>query len=184
MQLLRKTMIVLVAASVAIASCSKEKGVAPVDDNEAITTATLQLTNAGSATDVVTATVENLNTSAVFTNATLRLKPNTTYNAKVLLFDKTKTPTLDVSAEVSNERNEHLFIYTPASTLKLTVTITDRDTNPAPGPYPVGLTSTFVTGVASTGKLQLVLKHQPNAKNGTPTPGTTDLDTSFDVVIQ
>ena len=177
-------MFVLVAASVTIASCSKVSDVAPTDDNEAITTATLQLTNASSATDIVTATVENLNTSAVFTNATLRLKPNTTYNAKVLLFDKTKTPVTDVSAEIVKEVNEHLFIYTPASTLKLTVTITDKDTNPAPGPYPVGLSSTFVTGAASTGKLQVVLRHQPNAKNGTATPGTTDLDTNFDVIIQ
>ncbi len=184
MNLTKQSLLLLLPALLLLNGCNKEKDVAPTDDNEAITTATLQLTNAASATEVITATVENLNTTADFSKATLTLKPNTTYNARVLLSDKTKTPALNVSAEVKDEANEHLFIFTPTTGLNLTVTITDRDTNPAPGPFSVGLESRMVTGAASTGKLRLVLKHQPNTKNGTPTPGTTDLDTNFDVVVR
>jgi hypothetical protein len=184
MNLAKQSLLFLLPTLLLLNGCNKEQDVAPTDDNEAITTAMLQLTNAASTTEVISATVENLNTNADFSKATLTLKPNTTYNARVLLSDKTKSPTLDVSAQVKGEANEHLFIFTPATGLNLTVTITDRDTNPAPGPFPVGLESQMKTGAASTGKLRLVLKHQPNTKNGTTTPGTTDLDTNFDVVIK
>jgi hypothetical protein len=66
----------------------------------------------------------------------------------------------------------------------MTVTPNDRDTNPAPGPYPIGLTTDVTTGAASSGKLNVVLRHQPNVKNGTATPGTSDLDVTFDVMVK
>lgn len=147
-----QVLLLLLPALLLLNGC-KEKEVAPTDDNEAITTATLSLTNAAIATEVITATVENLNTTANFSKATLTLKPNTTYNARVLLTDKTKTPALDVSAEIKKEANEHLFIFTPVAGLNLTVTITDKDTNPAPGPFSVGLESQMMTTGVSSGKL-------------------------------
>ncbi|MDB5242516.1 MAG: hypothetical protein JWP57_3141, partial [Spirosoma sp.] len=103
------------------------------------------------------------------------------------LLNKTKTPPIDATDEIKEKANEHLFVYTytaasgPATSL--VVTITDQDTNPAPGPYPLGLMTDIKTGASGTGKLNLILRHQPNAKNGTPTPGTTDLDINFGVVI-
>ena len=166
-------------------ACKKdEQNVAPTDDNEAITTATLTLTNKASAADVVTATIENLNTTADFSKATLTLKANTTYSGVVSLLDKTKTPTLDATTEIKEKANEHLFVYTPTPSTLLTITLTDKDTNPAPGPYPIGLTTDIKTGAAGSGKLKVVLRHQPNAKNGTATPGTSDLDTEFTVVVK
>ncbi len=111
------------------------------------------------------------------------MKANTTYAAQILLSDKSKTPATDVTAEIKDRQNIHLFVYTPTTGLNLTVTITDKDTNPAPGPYPVGLQANMVTGAASTGKLNVVLRHQPNTKDGTAAPGSTDLDTNFGVVI-
>lgn len=168
-----------------IAGCSKdEQNVTPTDDNEAITTATLTLTNKASPTESVTATVENLNTTADFSKAALNLKANTTYTGAITLLDKTKTPTLDATQEIREKLNEHLFVYTPTPANLLTITLTDKDTNPAPGPYPVGLTIELKTGAAGTGKLNVVLRHQPGSKNGTATPGTSDLDTNFTVVVQ
>ncbi len=161
-----------------------EENVAPTDDNEAITTATLTLTNKATPGDVVTATIDNLNTTADTSKASLNLKANTVYTGVLTLLDKTKTPTLDVSAEVKGEANEHLFVYTPTPANLLTITVTDKDTNPAPGPYPLGLTTDILTGNAGSGKLRLVLRHQPNVKNGTTTPGTSDLDTDFTVVVK
>ena len=179
-QLIRLACVVLMAGA-----CKKEEqNVAPTDDNEAITTATLTLTSKATPGEVVTATIDNLNTTADFSKATLNLKANTTYTGVVTLLDKTKTPTLDVSAGVKAEANEHLFIYTPTPANLLTITLTDRDTNPTPGPYPLGLTTDIQTGVAGSGKLKVVLRHQPNTKNGTPTPGTSDLDTEFTVVVK
>ncbi len=69
-----------------------------------------------------------------------------------------------------------------ATVLHLTVALTDRDTN-SPS-YPIGLSSTFTTGAASNGWLRLVLRHQPNGKDGTYAPGSTDLDVGYTVKIQ
>ncbi|MBC8156127.1 MAG: hypothetical protein H7Z72_24835 [Bacteroidetes bacterium] len=185
MQHLKKPLLYLAFTACLFTACdTNEQDVAPTDDNEAITTATLQLTNKTNTAEVVTATVDNLTTTPNFSNAVLTLRPNTAYSARILLSDKTKTPTVDVSADIKDEQNEHLFIYTPATGLNLTAVITDKDTNPAPGPYPLGLTADMTTGASSAGKLNVVLRHQPNAKNGTATPGTVDLDTSFDVIIR
>lgn len=189
MQSIRRGLWTVLAISLLAGACKKdEDNPAPTDDNEAITTATLTLTSQTTPVQTLTATVENLNTTADVSRAALTLRANTTYTGAVTLLDKTKTPTLDVSAEVKSEANEHLFIYTftPAtgSPASMTVTATDIDTNPAPGPYPIGLTTQIRTGAAGTGKLKVVLKHQPNTKNGTAQPGTTDLDTDFSVTIQ
>ncbi len=145
--------------------------------------------------------------------ADLTLKPNATYTAKLVLLDKTQSPVFVVSDEIKERGNYHLFFYQPLPTsqplvipnnypanqddiypdpiptpvpagspLNLTVTITDRDTNTQQ--YPIGLETKFVTGAAGSGWIRIVLRHQPNTKNGTYAPGSTDLDVGFNVTIQ
>jgi hypothetical protein len=191
MQPVQKTsLLFLLAIGLLAGACNKdEQNVDPTDDNEAITTATLSLTNTASTTDVITATVESLNSTPNYTGATLNLKANTTYTGSVTLLDKTKTPTVDATQEIREKLNEHLFVYTytpsGTTTSALSVTLTDRDSNPSPGPYPVGLTTRMQTGTtAGSGSLRVELRHQPNSKDGTRQPGSTDLDTSFPVVIK
>jgi hypothetical protein len=65
--------------------------------------------------------------------------------------------------------------------LNLVVTRTDEDTNNPP--LQIGLQDKYVTGTASLGILRVVLRHQPNAKNGTYDPGSTDLDVTYAVTI-
>jgi hypothetical protein len=206
-------------ATLGLASCNKdEEVVSPSVENEAVTTMTLTVTNAASATDTQTATWEQLldaqgnpvSTGPNVSQANLTLKPNTTYNVTVGLFDKTQTPTFDVGAEIKERANIHSFFFQPLPTtqplvipaptgadtyplpiptpvptgnpLNLKVNRTDLDTNATP--LPLGITNTFVTGAASTGYLQVVLRHQPNSKNGTYAPGSTDFDAGFTVKIQ
>ncbi|MFD2570373.1 hypothetical protein ACFSUS_06990 [Spirosoma soli] len=189
MSLFKKTLLLFVPVVLLVGACNTdEENVAPTDSNEAITTATLSLTNTATPTEVVTATIDNLTTQIDTSKYVLRLRANTTYSGAVTLLDKTKTPTLNVSAEVKEEGNEHLFVYTftPAagSPASMTITATDKDTNPAPGPYPIGLTTQIRTGAVGSGKLNVVLRHQPDVKNGTAQPGSSDLDTDFKVLIQ
>lgn len=72
---------------------------------------------------------------------------------------------------------------TPASLF--TTTILDKDNNG----LPVGLSSSVVTSAsAGTGKLNLLLKHQPElngvkVKTGQEAGGSTDIDLLFDVEI-
>lgn len=183
--ILKKSWLLLLSFGLLLNGCNKEEqSVAPTIDNESITTATLQLTNKANSVDVVTATVDKLNATADFSKATLNLKANTTYSGVILLSDNSQTPTTDVTAEIKDRQNIHLLIYTPAPAALLTVTLTDKDTNPSPGPYPVGLTYEVKTTAASLGTLNVVLRHQPNSKNGTATPGSTDLNTTFPVVVK
>ncbi|GAB2568052.1 hypothetical protein [Spirosoma areae] len=185
MRFLKQQILWLTGLSLLAGSCKKEEqNVAPTDDNETITTATLTLTNKAAPTEIVTASIENLNTTANFSKAVLNVKANATYTGVLTLLDKTKTPVLDVSEAVKGEANEHLVVYTPTPANLLTVTSTDQDTNPAPGPYPLGLTTEWKTGPAGSGNLKVVLRHQPNVKNGKPAPGTSDLDTDFTVVVR
>lgn len=145
--------------------------------------------------------------------ANLTLQANATYSAKIVMLDKTQNPVFVVSDEIKERANYHLFFYQPLPTnqplvipnnyptnpddlypdpiptpvpagdpLNLTVTITDHDTNSQA--YPVGLESNFATGAAGSGWLRIVLRHQPNSKNGTYAPGSTDMDVGFNVTIQ
>jgi hypothetical protein len=68
-----------------------------------------------------------------------------------------------------------------ATALNLVVNRTDLDNNTPP--MQIGLEDNFVTGAASSGTLRVVLRHQPNAKNGTYDPGSTDLDVTYAVTV-
>ncbi|QJW90034.1 hypothetical protein HNV11_11945 [Spirosoma taeanense] len=187
MSFFQKTLIWILPVTLMAGACKHdEQNVAPTDDNEAITTASLSFTNTAAPREIVTATIENLNTQADLSQATINLKANTTYTGGIVLLDKTKTPVLVVTDEIREKANEHLLVYTftPAtgSPASLTVTATDLDTNPTP--LPVGLTTRAQTGMAGSGKLNVVLRHQPNVKNGLPAPGSDDLNINFPVVIR
>jgi len=145
-----------------------------------------------------------------YSMANLNLKANTTYACQVGFLDKTQTPTFDVGAEIKTRANIHSLFFQPLPTtqplvipaptgadtnplpiptptptgtpLNLTVTPTDTDNNKTP--LAVGLTDSFVTGAASTGYLRVVLRHQPNVKDGSYAPGSTDFDAGYKVTIK
>jgi hypothetical protein len=182
--------------------------------NEFLTTVELKLTNTADATDTQTAIWRQLDpTGAALPDtslAVMNLKANATYSAQVILLDETQKPAVVVSDEILQRANYHLFFFQPtpiaASSLvigtgstdipasdgtvvsasgpylNLVVSRTDHDTNNPP--LPVGLTDNFVAGAASTGWLRVVLRHQPNVKNGTYDPGSSDLDVNYQVTIK
>ena len=143
--------------------------------------------------------------------ANLNLKPNASYTGQLGILDKSQTPTFDVGNEIATQRaNYHHVFYQPLPSaqalvipapagsdtypapiptpipagpaLNLTVATTDMDTNtPA---LPLGFKTTFTTGAAGTGWLRVVLRHQPNSKDGKFGPGSTDLDVGFNVSIK
>ncbi|QNH64222.1 hypothetical protein H4317_17825 [Hymenobacter sediminicola] len=122
-------------------------------------------------------------TPATITPATLTLVPNTTYTGSLTLLDETKTPAENITAEILEESDEHLFVFTPTG-VNLTIAATDKDKNN----LPVGLSSQAVTGTANstgtTGSLKITLRHQPGTKNGTATPGDTDVEVTFPTAVR
>jgi hypothetical protein len=175
---MQKSNYFLLAASVAllgIQSCKKDDhDDHDHDENELITTVKISLTPASG--PVVSAKWKDLtpNEPSGQMVDTLKLDSGMVYTGKVELLDETKTPAVDISAEVKKEANEHLFVYKQVvETPKIVeVVITDKDSKN----LPVGLEFTFTAINKGTGKLNVVLKHQPGEKNGTPGPGDEDVN--------
>jgi hypothetical protein len=105
---------------------------------------------------------------------------NTTTNIPIAYWNVGEPASDTTAGGVSD--NEILITPTnPGLPLNLTVTRTDLDNNTPP--MQIGLKDQYVTGAASTGILRVVLRHQPNAKNGTYPPGSSDLDITYAVNI-
>ncbi|MGL5891528.1 MAG: type 1 periplasmic binding fold superfamily protein [Bacteroidia bacterium] len=113
---------------------------------------------------------------------TLRLQASTTYLVDVILLNTLESPADTVSNEVANEADEHQFFF---SFTGATITHTYLDNDGGTPPLPVGLINKFRTGVASTGTTQVILKHQPDGiKDGNVATGDTDIDVTFQTIIQ
>ena len=184
MKKLTGTLLLSAALVFAFNGCSKdEKTVSPpLPGNEFLTTVQLIVTNAADATDTKTVAVKGLPGQAIDNSkAALTLKKNAVYNVQVKFLDETKSPAGDVTTDISDRRNYHLICFVVSGGAALTVQRTDKDTNtPA---LEVGLQDKFTTVAASTGSLNVKLRHQPNAKTGDCAPGSTDADVNFPITI-
>ncbi len=109
---------------------------------------------------------------------TIRLVANTYYNATVQILNESENPAEDITPEIQDEDDEHLFCYTPSNT-NVSIVRTDSD-----GTFEVGLTTLWSTGAAANGNTTVILKHQPGVKDGTCTPGDTDIEVTFVTEIQ
>lgn len=109
---------------------------------------------------------------------TIRLVANTYYNATIQLLNEAENPAEDITLEVQQEDDEHLFCYAPSNT-NISIVRTDTD-----GTYEVGITTFWSTGASANGETTVTLKHQPGVKNGTCAPGDTDIEVTFVTEIQ
>ncbi|MGB1004295.1 MAG: type 1 periplasmic binding fold superfamily protein [Salibacteraceae bacterium] len=166
-------------------SCKKDDDVIedPHDhhEEELITTLTLTFVDAAGVEPTVTATFRDPDGDGGLDpdiHDTIRIADSTTYNVSVTVLNESETPAEDLTHEIENEADEHLFCY---SVTGADVGITRTDTD---GTYEVGLESDWFTGMASNGTVQVVLKHQPNVKNGNCDPGETDIDVTFVTEVQ
>jgi hypothetical protein len=154
------------------------------EENELITTVHLHLTKPGGTSTMATwkdLTPDDANGRMV---DTLFLEPSTLYTGMIELKDESKSPAVDISAEVKTEAVDHLFVYkqTPPSTpVYFNIVRTDKDSKN----LETGLEYTLQTN-ATKGKtgLNVILKHQPGEKNGSESPGDTDIDVVIPVVVR
>ena len=173
----------LLAATVSFTQCKDAGDDVQIDDeNELITSVTLKFTEEGT-TNVQSFSYKDAdgdggNAPTAFD--TIALKPNKTYTLAIELLDESKTPASNITEEVAEESDEHLFVYTPSPSTLLTYTYGDKDVNN----YAIGLTGKAVTTAAGLGKLKVQLRHQPGSKNGTPGPGSDDVNLDFNLKVQ
>lgn len=184
--LFNKSLLGLLVAAPFFVSCDDDSnGPTPDESNEQITTVRYVLTPTTGTSGAVTVEYRDPDGDggAVPIIGSLTLAPNTTYTGRLTLLDETKSPVADITSEIQDESDEHLFVFTTTGT-NATVTITDRDANN----LPIGLQTQVVTGAANaastTGSLRVALRHQPGSKDGTATPGDTDVEVSFPTVVR
>lgn len=109
------------------------------------------------------------------------LQANKTYVGTIQLLNESETPIEDITLEIEEEDDEHLFCFTIGGGANIDYSYADEDDNG----LDVGLITNWETGAASTGTITIVLRHQPGTKTGAcPGPGDTDIQVTFNIVIE
>jgi hypothetical protein len=102
----------------------------------------------------------------------LKLSVGASYETTITVLDQSKTVGLDITAEVIKEANDHQFYYSTTAN-GVTIATTDVDANE----LPLGVKTTLNTTTASTGRLQIKLKHKPDGlKKAVDTDAVGDTD--------
>lgn len=167
-------------------SCKKEE-VVPTDDNELITTVELIFTDANK--KVSTFSFQDKDGDGKTPPEKfdkIVLDKNMAYTMEVHMYDESKNPKLDITEDIESESDVHLFVFKidPASLFSLKAI--DKDKNG----LPIGLLSSGTTqNAVGSGKLNLILKHQPPingkvVKTGNEAGGSSDIDLIFDLSIK
>lgn len=179
-----------VALIVGLAACDSGEP-DPVNPEELITDVTITLTNTDDDSDTVTIAASDSDGDGqgiVFTPSSISLRPGVTYSGTITLRDAINDE--NITEEIEEEAEEHLFRYEfdPSEAGAVTLTDTESDytsENENGGDYAVGLT--FDVSVASTasgsGELQAILYHfDEEPKTGSDvTSDETDIDIAFPV---
>ena len=160
----------------------------PIDmnDEEVITTLTYTLTPTSG--DVVTLSFLDLDGDGgddpIITGGILQ--SNMSYIGVLDLKNEAETPAESITEEIEEEALEHQFFFT-ATGANLTVGYADEDDNG----NPLGLVTTLTTGDASSGTIQVVLRHEPDksatgVQSGdiTNAGGETYIEVTFDITLQ
>ena len=174
-----------VLALALFASCSDDDP-APVNEEEVITTMTIELSATGQST--VTLTTQDLDgdgPNAPVLTVSGALAANTTYTGSIELLDETDPNDVeDITVEVAEEDLEHQFFFASAIG---TVSYLDFDGDG----NPVGLSFSLDTGAAVTGDFTVTLRHEPmkdaaGVSDGdiTNAGGETDITETFSVTVQ
>lgn len=182
------TCLVALGGALLVNGCKKGTEPTLADENELITTVTLRFTEQGT-TNAQTFTYQDKDGDggAVPTRFdAVTLTAGKSYSLAVELLDESKSPVVNVTNDIREEQDEHLFIFATNPGTLLTYTYGDKDSRN----FPVGLVGTVRAGAAGTGQLKVQLRHQPPVngvavKNGTPTsPGSFDVDLDFGLTIR
>lgn len=172
-----KTIIIAITAGLFLltnaGSCKKEKK----EENELITTVKVHLKKgAVDAGTFVWKDADGDGGNPPLAPDTIKMDTGVTYACTLEYLNESSNPVQDITAEIQNEAANHRICFS-TDLAGSVFNITDSD-----GKYPIGLKSEWKTSAKGTGSIRIVLRHQPNAKDGTCNPGDTDADVSFPLI--
>jgi hypothetical protein len=171
------------------------------DTPELITKATLTFTPVGGGSPIIVYATDpdGEGVQDIAVDEPINLAKATTYTLTIALINELAAPTdpaYDITAEVEEEGDEHMFFYSwtnnvfsnPAGNGNIdnradAVNYNDSDSNG----LPLGLSTNWTsTANTASGAFRVVLKHQPDLKSATSTSsvGETDLDIEFVINVQ
>ena len=182
-----------------LSSCGDD----PTKENtpELITKVTLTFAPVGGGGNVVaTATdPDGAGIQDLTTDGPIILQKDVSYTLTLALINELASPTspeYDITSEVQEEGDEHLFFFSWTSNLFSSPSGDGNIDNRADelnygdvddSGYPIGIITNWTAGpLAGTGAFRLVLKHQPGLKSATSgaNVGTNDLDITFEIEIK
>lgn len=169
-------------------SCSSDDDIAPIVEEEVITTLRVTLVGEGSTILLEYRDLDPDGPTAPVITASGPLMANTYYTASLELLNELENPAENMTEEILEEAEEHQFFYVVGGGLNISnLTYLDTDSNGKP----VGLAFGFETGAASQGDFTVILRHEPNKDgagvndgNIANAGGETDISATFPLVIQ
>ncbi|MAP54826.1 type 1 periplasmic binding fold superfamily protein [Altibacter sp.] len=172
-------------AGLFVACSNDDDSTEPVNEEEIITTVILTFTPDGGGTAVVLTSrdLDGDGPNAPVVTVSGDFAANTNYNGTVQFLNETENPAEDITVEVNAEAEEHQVFYIPSTNLNLSFQYENVDSNG----NPLGTLFSAMAGAASTGSLNLVLRHEPKKPNdGTlgDAGGETDVSVNFPLTIQ
>ncbi|KOS07351.1 type 1 periplasmic binding fold superfamily protein [Flavobacterium akiainvivens] len=172
-----------------LASCSDDDtAIAPVNEEEVITTVTASFSPVGGGS-VVTLTSRDLDgdgPQAPVVTVSGNFAANTVYNGAITFTNEMVNPAEDITAEIFAEGDHHQIFYQQNGLGTFSYTDEDEDGNP------IGLTVAYTTAaIPANGTLTLTLVHHPEKTaagvaegNIANAGGSTDAQVSFPVIVQ
>lgn len=173
-----------VIALVLFTACKKENPQTPpppVNEQELITTFKIIFTDPNGVNptyEAIFRDIDGAGGNQPTTFDTIRLKPNSTYNASIQFLNESASPTDTITNKILQEAGDHLICFNVIGANVL-VQRTDSD-----GVFEIGVLSNWITTTASAGNVTISLKHQPGIKNGNCDLGDTDIELNFVTKIE
>ncbi|HEU5146415.1 MAG TPA: hypothetical protein VFT90_06865 [Chryseosolibacter sp.] len=106
------------------------------------------------------------------------LKAGSSYSGVIELWNETVNPPANITEEVAEEANDHLFCFNVSG--DITIGYEDEDANG----FPIGVITSWSVGEAGPAEVTVSLRHQAGTKTGDcPGNGETDVEVTFDIDV-
>lgn len=172
--------IIIGAVALLFGSCDKAEDPHAGHNHAVITTVRMNFTDQSNQN---TFTVEYSDPDGVGGNDpiidTIFLDSNHVYSVSVEFWNESVNPAEEITPAIEVTGFEHIICYEALNNLMVAFNITDQDSNG----QPLGLTSEWTVTTADDGDFKLNLRHQAGVKDGTCTPGESDVEVTFPVVV-